>query len=189
MYLSLKYQLKTWLYAWGKRGKKERQATEKEAVFDRDGVHQKVSELIGQSHQTAKAVVITPTTGSRCSEKAIQSVCQQSDENTRHLVVIDGAEFWEASQKIIQQFDNDKLDVLLLPHNTGKNGMNGHRNICRIVVFGQFGLCFLFRPRQLVRTQPRQFDGRVDGKTEFRLGFCHAQHLYRKWRVCNSRQL
>jgi len=71
-------------------------------------------------------VVVTPTVGSPKLSDAIQSVMDQTYKNTQHLLVIDGAEFFDKVTPLIPWFGmNGK--VLTLPFNVGANGFYGHR--------------------------------------------------------------
>lgn len=70
-------------------------------------------------------VVITPTTGDRALNRACVSVNNQKyDGKIKHLVVIDGPEYWEAASK---NGTTDKQTYMVLPENVGKNGFYGHR--------------------------------------------------------------
>lgn len=72
------------------------------------------------------AVVITPTTGSAKLIDAVYSVRDQTYKNTKHLLVIDGAEYASKIPADIQ-FINSNLDIVQLKNNVGKNGFYGHR--------------------------------------------------------------
>lgn len=72
--------------------------------------------------------VITPTVGSPKLVDAIRSVENQTYPNVKHLVVIDGSEYW-ASTLEISAVSNEKSRVYFTttPENTGANGFNGQR--------------------------------------------------------------
>lgn len=78
-------------------------------------------------------VVITPTTGADSLIAAMKSVRNQTYENTKHLVVLDGKKFlipWmNLSEKYGDEFftPHHKLELATLPFNTGGGGFYGHR--------------------------------------------------------------
>lgn len=70
-------------------------------------------------------VVITPTIGLPDLTKAVESVRSQSYKNIKHLLVVDGMEYYNEN---IKKFENDSdITIMTLPFNTGKNGYNGQR--------------------------------------------------------------
>lgn len=77
----------------------------------------------------SKALVITPTTGNDIDEliQNINSIRSQSIP-TKHLLVIDGIQFYQKIHDEIAS-KNEFLDVglALVPFNTGGNGFYGHR--------------------------------------------------------------
>lgn len=83
-----------------------------------------------------KILVITPTTGSSELLDAIVSVHQQSI-TVEHLLVVDGEEFKDRTDWVIQQFKHTpkyhdrpiKPTMCYLPYNTGGGGFYGHRII------------------------------------------------------------
>jgi hypothetical protein len=72
-----------------------------------------------------KATVIIPTTGTSQLETAINSVIMQ-DENTSCYVVVDGIQYKEAADKIVEKY-LDKISYCVLPENVGSDGFYGHR--------------------------------------------------------------
>lgn len=93
-----------------------------------EDVYGTVDRIIRSSHpETPRAVVITPSTGSPFLSKAIQSVLTQDFENIFHLIVIDGIEFEDQVRQVVSRLDGTKCKAVVLPFNTGKNGINGHR--------------------------------------------------------------
>lgn len=126
MFIDLKYSLKTWMSFLSRSTGHKKPKQNYSQVLDSAVVYSKVNEIIHLSNNT-KAIVITPTTGRAYLQKAIESVQKQDYPSIRHLIAVDGAEFWEAAVATVQRFDTKNIDTLLLPHNTGKNGMNGHR--------------------------------------------------------------
>ena len=75
----------------------------------------------------AKAIVITPTTGSPELADAIKSVKEQTYE-CDHLIVVDGPEFESRTLEVLNEADPDKKVIkCVLPFNTGGNGFYGHR--------------------------------------------------------------
>ena len=77
-------------------------------------------------------VVITPTIGLDSLTKAIESVKEQTYPHIRHLIVVDGPEYFETVlSKIAIKFNDDTdkkyLSITALPTNTGSNGFYGHR--------------------------------------------------------------
>jgi glycosyltransferase involved in cell wall biosynthesis len=85
--------------------------------------------------------IITPTTGSAQLYDAILSVENQTYDNIEHLIVVDGPEYTDKANNIIE---GSKAKVIYLPHNTGANNYNGHR-IYGAVSFLMNGdyVCFL----------------------------------------------
>lgn len=123
---SLKYSIKTWVSFLRKITEAKKPVRKAAQVLDSDAVYSKVDEIIGLSVRS-KVTVITPTTGNKYLKQAIESVQNQDFEDLRHLVVIDGQAFLEQTDEVLRNNTNHKIDVLVLPYNTGKNGMNGHR--------------------------------------------------------------
>ena len=79
-------------------------------------------------------VVITPTIGSPKLADAIESVQRQTYGNLEHLVVVDGYDYEDATNKAFrsawQRFPDGNLKTtraMVLPFNTGANGFNGQR--------------------------------------------------------------
>lgn len=72
-------------------------------------------------------VVITPTTGSPKLADAAKSVINQTYKNVRHLIVVDGADYFNAAVNNIPFAHDSNIQVLPLPDNTGANGFNGQR--------------------------------------------------------------
>jgi len=70
-------------------------------------------------------VVITPTIGSDKVIDAIRSVKDQTYKDVKHLVVIDGPEYFNKAIRAITP--SDKLQVTVSPENTGGKGFYGHR--------------------------------------------------------------
>lgn len=71
-------------------------------------------------------VVITPTVGRQSLVRAIESVKNQTYQNVKHLVVVDGPEYLDSVNDIISEYKND-VTVTTTPFNTGGNGYFGHR--------------------------------------------------------------
>jgi glycosyltransferase involved in cell wall biosynthesis len=72
--------------------------------------------------------VITPTIGQKHLIKAIESVHNQTYMNVKHLVVVDGLEYFDnVNDYDLSKYQN--LQVTVSPENTGKTGGNwyGHR--------------------------------------------------------------
>jgi glycosyltransferase involved in cell wall biosynthesis len=74
-------------------------------------------------------VVITPTIGSPKLKDAIASVQSQTYKNIKHLLVVDGADHYDAAFNVMLPLPKDNIEMLILPYNTGKTGGNfyGHR--------------------------------------------------------------
>lgn len=87
--------------------------------------------------QQSFLTIITPTTGSRHLKGCLESVQNQTNHNVLHLVVVDGPEFQQAAQDILNQVPvlNIQRQVLVLPENTGAGGYNGHR------IYGAMSFC------------------------------------------------
>ena len=69
--------------------------------------------------------VITPTVGTKHLDKNLWSVSNQSYDKIKHYVVIDGPNFKDDTERILDSYNNKF--VLQLPENTGANNYNGHR--------------------------------------------------------------
>jgi glycosyltransferase involved in cell wall biosynthesis len=75
----------------------------------------------------AKAIVITPSTGSPELQDAITSVLDQTVE-VDHLVVCDGNQFREKVSFIVDKvIEHPRVTACYLPYNTGGHGFYGHR--------------------------------------------------------------
>ena len=79
-------------------------------------------------------VVITPTIGSPKLADAVESVQRQTYGNLEHLIVVDGYDYEDATNKAFrsawQRFPDGSLKsarAMILPYNTGANGFYGHR--------------------------------------------------------------
>lgn len=78
-------------------------------------------------------IVVTPTIGFPKLADAIRSVQEQTYSNIKHLIVVDGVEYWKnVMDHIPVTFDyedksSDNIIVTTIPFNTGKNGFYGHR--------------------------------------------------------------
>ena len=73
----------------------------------------------------SKVTIITPTIGSEKLLDAIESVSYQTYDNIKHLVVVDGPDYFNKAIRLIKP--NDKIQVALSPENTGGQGFYGHR--------------------------------------------------------------
>jgi glycosyltransferase involved in cell wall biosynthesis len=71
-----------------------------------------------------RVTIVTPTTGNPLLRHALDGVARQTYSPIQHLVVIDGAERAAAARAII---GDRPVDILELPHATGKDRFNGHR--------------------------------------------------------------
>lgn len=77
-----------------------------------------------------RALVVTPTTGSPDLIDAIRSVKNQTYQDVDHLLVVDGANFTERTNKTLSTekiIVDEKLLRIDLPFNTGGQGFYGHR--------------------------------------------------------------
>lgn len=75
----------------------------------------------------AKAIVITPSTGSPELEDAIRSVLDQTMD-VDHLIVCDGNQFKEKVSFIVDKvIEHPRVSACYLPYNTGGGGFYGHR--------------------------------------------------------------
>ena len=80
-----------------------------------------------------KVVIITPTIGDYRLDRCIQSVQNQTYQNIEHVIVIDGPQFGDKVNKIVNKYKNkNELTVYQLAKNTGRNRWNGHR------IYGSF---------------------------------------------------
>lgn len=76
------------------------------------------------------AIVIIATIGKPTLRRAVESVLNQTHENVRALVVVDGPEFmWNAIHlsSVEGHTDTPRVQVVTLPQNTGANGYVCHR--------------------------------------------------------------
>jgi glycosyltransferase involved in cell wall biosynthesis len=75
-----------------------------------------------------RTTVITPTIGTPHLSKCIESVQAQTLMGVRHCIVVDGQEHLDRVRSMVQPFLHKKrIDVVVLPENTGAGGWNGHR--------------------------------------------------------------
>ena len=72
-------------------------------------------------------VVITPTIGSKKLQDAALSVQNQTYSNLKHLIVVDGTEYFNNAVENIPFGKDSNIQILPLPYNTGANGFYGHR--------------------------------------------------------------
>lgn len=72
-------------------------------------------------------VVVTPTIGSPKLKDATRSVAQQTYKNIKHLIVIDGSNYFNDAVENIDYDLNSNMQILPLSENTGANGFYGHR--------------------------------------------------------------
>lgn len=74
-----------------------------------------------------KVSVVTPTIGSEYLEECMLSVKNQvSMDEIFHYIFIDGKEYKEKSEKIIERVDNKNVKIVSLDQNVGR-GWYGHR--------------------------------------------------------------
>lgn len=77
--------------------------------------------------------VITATIGKPTLRRAVESVLNQTHKNVRHLVVVDGQEYWDSARFNWEMWEweedgcpfrtsNEKTRFMVLPYNTGANG-------------------------------------------------------------------
>ena len=72
-----------------------------------------------------KVTIITPTTGSNYLDINLNSVSKQTYDNIEHLVVVDGPNYWDKANNVLNNYE-DKT-VMYLQENTGADQYNGHR--------------------------------------------------------------
>lgn len=73
-------------------------------------------------------VVITPTIGSPKLLDAFESVEKQTYGNIKHLIVVDGPDYYKKVLDTLGLFGlNRKQQLSVAPENTGANGFYGHR--------------------------------------------------------------
>ena len=72
-----------------------------------------------------KVTIITPTTGSNYLDINLNSVSKQTYDNIDHLVVVDGPNYWDKANNVLNNYE-DKT-VMYLQENTGADQYNGHR--------------------------------------------------------------
>ena len=74
-------------------------------------------------------VVITPTIGSPKLADAVESVANQTYKNLKHLIVVDGTEYFDSSIDNMPLGKDTNIQILPLPYNTGGTGGKwyGHR--------------------------------------------------------------
>lgn len=91
-------------------------------------VYNSVDRIIKNSASAApQTIILTPSIGSPYLVKTIRSVLDQDRTDLLHLIVIDGAAFEERVRQLTAPFEGERLRVCVLPFNTGRDGMNGHR--------------------------------------------------------------
>lgn len=75
------------------------------------------------------ATVIIPTTGADTLKQCVESVLNQTYEDTKAYIVIDGYQYKEKVFNILSDMniDGGKWVTLTLPENVGSNGFYGHR--------------------------------------------------------------
>ncbi|NBP01546.1 MAG: glycosyltransferase family 2 protein [Proteobacteria bacterium] len=71
--------------------------------------------------------VITPTTGGKHLERAIEGVNNQTYKNIQHLIVVDGEHRIKDAEKIFDKVPPKNGDIIYLPYSVGSDGWNGHR--------------------------------------------------------------
>jgi len=71
--------------------------------------------------------VVIPTTGNPLLFDAVGSVLDQTFEDLKLWVIIDGPQFEHAAHEVLYPFVDDRMTVMTLPENTGANGNYGHR--------------------------------------------------------------
>jgi glycosyltransferase involved in cell wall biosynthesis len=71
-----------------------------------------------------KTTIITPTIGSDFLRQAVESVKAQTVP-CKHLIVVDGAQYYDKVLRLIDQRPN--ISFLVLPENVGGGGWYGHR--------------------------------------------------------------
>jgi glycosyltransferase involved in cell wall biosynthesis len=73
-------------------------------------------------------VVITASTGRAALRRCVESVREQDFPDVRHLVVVDGPRFAASAGEALDGVDRDeRLEVLVLPRNTGHSKHYGYR--------------------------------------------------------------
>lgn len=74
-------------------------------------------------------IVVIPTTGSKDLKRCIDSVMNQTYEKVDFCVVCDGPEYFNNVLQVVNQYDpkDPRINILILPFNTGKNNFYGHR--------------------------------------------------------------
>lgn len=125
----------------------------------------------------SSATVVIPTTGSPTLETAIQSVLEQTHENTRCWVVIDGPDFAELARAITDKFNN--IQVLQLPENTGGDGFYGHRVYAAAgFLFNTDYILYLDQDNWLADTHVETM---IDSIEKNQLDWCHSlRKIYSK---------
>lgn len=73
------------------------------------------------------AVVIIPTTGADTLKRAISSIAEQTYKNVTVMIVVDGKEHKEKSDKILVRNPSVDKQIVYLTDNVGANGFYGHR--------------------------------------------------------------
>lgn len=74
------------------------------------------------------AIVIVATVGKPTLTRTVQSVLDQTHDNVRCLVVVDGPQFEAQADIALSLIDHQgRVDTLYLPQNTGSNGFVCHR--------------------------------------------------------------
>ena len=75
-----------------------------------------------------KIIVVTPTIGTEHLKRCIESVQWQTMLGVEHLIVIDGPEYADKVEKIVEPYRlRNPVRTMVLPFNVGAGGWCGHR--------------------------------------------------------------
>ena len=81
-----------------------------------------------ETPEIKKVIVVTPTIGTPYLARCIESVQSQDLLGVEHLIVVDGHEYADAVERIVEPYLLKKpLRVMVLPFNVGAGGWCGHR--------------------------------------------------------------
>ena len=75
----------------------------------------------------SEAIVIIATIGKPSLRRTVESILSQSFRDLTCLVVCDGPQFADRTKTILSDFEDDRLQLVVLPQNTGANGYVCHR--------------------------------------------------------------
>jgi glycosyltransferase involved in cell wall biosynthesis len=110
--------------------------------------------------------IITPTTGNSHLAEAVRSVEKQTYEKIQYLVVVDGQQRLENTNKVLNSLGCNRYNTVVLPEATGYEQYNGHRiyGAMTYIAEGEY-LCFLDEDNWYEPNHVESLVEAVQGKT------------------------